>query len=341
MSDMGFDTAFSEKSVGLSEQVKKMQKNVPKKKKVLVIAGPTATGKTELSIIIGKAIGGEIISCDSMQIYRDTDIGTAKATDEERREVPHHLIDIRDIEESFNVVNFYEESMASMQEILLRERVPIVVGGAGFYIHTFLYGPPKGPPADANLRAKFEEDFEKFGAEMLYQKLKEFDPDYASSITVQDRHKIIRALEIMTLTGKKVSEIPKPSQEDLSRDLDFRCWFIHYPKEVLYNRIEERCDQMISSGLMEEVIRLRDRGLEGNAPAANSIGYRQCLRFLQTPQTEFDWQECIKDFKKASRNYAKRQFTWFRKEPLFRWLNLNECSLEHAAEIIIQDLEQN
>ncbi len=341
MSDMSFDTTAYEKPIGIFEQEKKMQKSMPKRKKVLVIAGPTATGKTELSIIIGKAIGGEIISCDSMQIYRDTDIGTAKVSQRYRKEVPHHLIDIRNIKEPFNVVNFYEESMNSLQEILLRERVPVVVGGAGFYIHTFLYGPPKGPPADANLRAKFEEDFEKFGAEMLYQKLKEFDPDYANSITIQDRHKIIRALEIITITGKKVSEIPKPSQEDLSRHLDFRCWFIHYPKEILYNRIEERCDQMLTLGLMDEVVRLRERGLEDNASAANSIGYRQCLRFLQTPQTESDWQECVKDFKRASRNYAKRQFTWFRREPLFRWLNLSECSLEHAAEIIIQDLEQN
>ncbi len=334
-------TPCSRESIRLSEKEKKQEKSPIKRKKVLVIAGPTATGKTELSLVIGKAIGGEIISCDSMQVYRGTDIGTAKATQHQRREVPHHLLDIRQIQEPFNVVNFYEESMASLQEILLRDRVPIVVGGAGFYIHTFLYGPPKGPPADVELRRKLEEDFEKFGAEMLHQKLKEFDPDYASSITIQDRHKILRALEIITITGKKVSEIPKPSQEDLSRHLDFRCWFVYYPKEILYNRIEERCDQMISSGLMEEVIHLKEKGLERNASAANSIGYRQCLRFLQTPQTQTDWQECVREFKRASRNYAKRQFTWFRREPLFRWLNLRECSLEHAAEIIIQDLEQN
>ncbi len=328
-------------SVGLSEKERKQQKAPFKRKKVLVIAGPTATGKTELSLIIGKALGGEIISCDSMQIYCDTDIGTAKVTKKQRVQVPHHLIDIRHIHEPFNVVNFYDEAKASLQEILLKGRVPIVVGGAGFYIHTFLYGPPKGPPADVDLRVKLESDFEKFGAEMLHQKLKEFDPDYANSITIQDRHKIIRALEIITITGKKVSEIPKPSQEDLERHLDFRCWFVYYPKETLYNRIEERCDQMISAGLLEEVIRLKEMGLEKNASAANSIGYRQCLKYLQTAQTHEDWQECVREFKRASRNYAKRQFTWFRREPLFRWLNLYESSLEHAAEIIIQDLEQN
>lgn len=339
---MDFNTPFSsDESVGLSEQEKRLTREPIQRKKVLVIAGPTATGKTELSMIIAKALGSEIISCDSMQLYRNTDIGTAKVTKCDRLQVPHHLIDIRDIHEPFNVVDFYNEATAALEEILLRDRVPIAVGGAGFYIHTLLYGPPKGPPADVELRTRLEEDIEKFGPEMLFQKLKECDPDYASTITIQDRHKIVRALEIIMLTGKKVSEIPKPSQEDLSRELDFRCWFIHYPKEILYPRIEERCEQMLRMGLMEEVICLREKGLENNPSAANSIGYRQCLRFLQTAQTEEDWNECVREFKRASRNYAKRQFTWFRREPLFRWLNLGECTVEHAAEIIIQDLEQN
>jgi tRNA dimethylallyltransferase len=181
----------------------------------------------------------------------------------------------------------------------------------------------------------------KFGAEMLYEKLNRLDPDYASTITVQDRQKIIRGLEIISITGKKVSEIPKPSQEDLSKELDFRCWFIYYPREVLYDRIETRCDRMIEEGLVEEVIRLREKGLEKNSSVANSIGYRQCLEYLNSPQTDRDWDHFIRSFRQSSRNYAKRQFTWFRREPLFRWLNLSECSLEHAAELIIQDLEQN
>jgi tRNA dimethylallyltransferase len=256
-------------------------------------------------------------------------------------QVPHHLIDICDIQDSFNVASFYEESMAALQEILLRERTPIVVGGAGFYIHTFLYGPPKGPPSNREIRSRLEEDLSKFGAEMLYEKLNRLDPDYASTITVQDRQKIIRGLEIISITGKKVSEIPKPSQEDLSKELDFRCWFIYYPREVLYDRIETRCDRMIEEGLVEEVIRLREKGLEKNSSVANSIGYRQCLEYLNSPQTDRDWDHFIRSFRQSSRNYAKRQFTWFRREPLFRWLNLSECSLEHAAELIIQDLEQN
>lgn len=311
-----------------------------KRKKILVIAGPTATGKTELSLRIARGMGGEVISCDSMQVYRGADIGSAKPTKVELKLIPHHLIDIRDIKEPFNVAGFYEEATSSLEEILLRKKIPIAIGGAGFYVHTFLYGPPKGPPSNLEVRARLEGDLEKFGVEMLYGKLQDLDPDYAKCITVQDRHKIIRALEIIMLTGKKVTEIPKPSQEDISREYDFRCWFIYYPKEILYPRIETRCDQMIEAGLIEEVIRLKE-GLKENSAAANAIGYRQALIYLNSVQSEEDWAQFVRTFKQASRNYAKRQFTWFRREPLFRWLDLSHTTLEHTAEIIIRDFEQN
>ena len=236
-------------------------------------------------------------------------------------------------------MNFYTEATLVLQDILLRDKVPILVGGAGFYMNAFLYGPPKGPPSDKELRAKLEEDIEKFGPELLYEKLKEFDPDYASSITIQDRHKIIRALEIISLTGKKVSEIPKPSQEDLSREFDFRCWFIYYPKPIVYERIDRRCEEMVEKGLINEVVDLQSRGLEKNRSAAHSIGYRQALEYLNSAQTDRDWDEFMTSFKRASRNYAKRQFTWFRRESMFRWLDLSQVTKEQAAEIIIQDLE--
>jgi len=338
---MNQGVVYDHRDARFPKELKELKKTPVKKKKVLVIAGPTSTGKTHLSLIISKAIAGEVISCDSMQVYQGTDIGTAKATHEEREAIPHHLIDLCKIEESFNVVNFYNEAISSLHEILLRDKTPILVGGAGFYIHAFLYGPPKGPPANPELRSRLEEDFDKFGPEMFYEKLQQLDPDYASSITVQDRHKVIRALEIISLTGRKVSEIPKPSQEDLSREIDFRCWFVYYPKPILYKRIEERCDKMIENGLVEEVIRLREEGLEGNSSAARSIGYRQCLEYLDSEKTPEDWEHFVSSFKRASRRYAKRQFTWFRKESLFRWLDLSKMTLEEAAEIMIQDFHQN
>jgi tRNA dimethylallyltransferase len=312
-----------------------------KKKKVIVIAGPTATGKTAVSLVIAKAIGGEIVSADSIQLYKGTDIGSAKATKEERKQVPHHLLDICEISDYFSVVNFFDEVKSSCQEIFNHNSVPIIVGGAGFYIHTVLYGPPKGPASDPKLRKSLEEDAEKYGTEMLYLKLKNLDPDYAETITLADKHKIIRALEIMALSGKKVTEIPKPSREDAPKDIDFRCWFLYHPKELLYKRIEERCELMVDNGLIDEVVRLKGEGLLENPSAANAIGYRQCLTFLDSKQTDADWEVFLKSFKKASRNYAKRQFTWFRKEPLFRWLDLSKFSMDRACEIIISDFENN
>jgi len=311
-----------------------------KRKKVIVIAGPTGVGKTQLSLIIAKAMGGEIISSDSMQVYRGMDIGTAKPTTQERLEVPHHLIDSRDLDEGFNVVDFYKEANQAIKEIFAKGGVPIVVGGTGFYIHSLIYGPPSGPPSSPEVRKSLEEEMNEKGSQILYDRLKSLDPDYASSITQRDRHKIVRALEIISLTNQKVSTLPKPKTENT--DLyDFRCWFIYMPTEILYPRIEMRCDKMIADGFVEEVRELEKNGLRKNSSAAHAIGYRQCLEFLNSPQSQEDWDRFVMTFKQASRRYAKRQFTWFRKEPLFRWLNVHKVSFENAIETIIQDCEQS
>jgi tRNA dimethylallyltransferase len=311
-----------------------------KKKKIIIISGPTAVGKSRLAIIIAKAIGGQIISADSMQVYRGMDIGTAKVSVAERQQVVHHLIDSRDLDESFNVVEFYTEASQALKEIFDKGAVPIVVGGTGFYLHSLIYGPPSGPSSDPALRKKLEDEMELRGAEALYDRLKNLDPCYAASITLRDRHKIIRALEIISLIGQKVSSLPTISTENT--DLyDFRCWFAYLPKEELYPRIEMRCDQMIADGFIEEVRRLEKEGLSKNPIASQAIGYRQCLKFLESPQTQEDWDHFVQTFKQASRRYAKRQFTWFRKEPLFRWLNVDKTPLDVVAEMIIQDYEQS
>ncbi len=309
-----------------------------KRKKVIVIAGPTAVGKSRLALIIARAIGGEIISADSMQVYRGMDIGTAKTPPLERGTIPHHLIDSRDLDETFNVVEYYQESCQAIKEILDKGAVPIVVGGTGFYIHSLIYGPPSGPPSDPQLRKALEQEIDSKGTQIMYDKLKQLDPDYATSITQNDRHKIVRALEIISITHQKVSQLPPVSTENA--DLyDFRCWFVHMPKEALYPRIEMRCDKMIAEGFLEEVKRLEKEGLSKNGTASQAIGYRQCLEYLQSPQGQQDWDRFVQTFKQASRRYAKRQFTWFRKEPLFRWLDIEKTSLENAAETIIQDYE--
>lgn len=305
-------------------------------KKVIVIAGPTAVGKTRLSLMLAKKLGGEIVSADSVQVYRGMDIGTAKATLQERLEVPHHLIDIRDIEEKFTVVDFFHEARLCCEGIIARDRVPIVIGGTGFYIHAFLYGAPKGPPASEEVRASLERDIDRLGIESIYERLQEIDPEYAKTITPCDKSKIIRALEIVALTGDKVSKLSWKKNR-LPVDYDFHCWFLHRPKEVLYPEIDARCEFMLNQGLIDEVKALEKCGLRNNNSVTKAIGYRQVLKFLDAGQTRDAYLDMVVEFKRASRQYAKRQFTWFRKEPLFKWLNLDVHDLEIAVDIIAQD----
>lgn len=321
------------------EAQKQLTSNFQKsRKKVIIIAGPTACGKSALAMSLAELNSGEIISADSMQVYRGMDIGTAKATKEERERVPHHLIDIRDVNESFNVVDFYYEARHCCQIAFGHENIPLVVGGSGFYLHSLIYGPPSGPPSVPELRKSLEEEAENLGSEFLYEKLKQLDPQYASTITKHDAQKIVRALEIIALTGKKVSKLSWKGRRK-PQNYDFRCWFLHRPREVLHKRIEDRCDRMILDGLLEEVKCLDKLGLRQNTSAMQAIGYRQALEFLDSKQTKEDYKKFVETFKQASRKYAKRQFTWFRQEPLFRWLDLDMHDPEVAMEMIRQDYE--
>lgn len=307
-----------------------------KPQKIILIAGPTACGKTYLSLILADLLKGEIVSADSMQVYRGMDIGTAKVSQEDQARIPHHLIDIRYIQESFNVVDFYFEARQCIDSILARGRVPIVVGGSGFYFRALLYGPPSGPPSISDVRDSLEEELGRLGNEAMYQRLKEADPAYAATITPNDRQKVIRALEIVTLTGEKVSSNQWTRATPLP-DYAYHSWFIYRPREVLYPSIDARCEQMLEAGLIDEVKRLEKQGLRMNPSASQAIGYRQCLEFLETSQSEQEYRKFVRKFKTASRHYAKRQFTWFRKEPLFHWLNVDIHDLEIAAEMIAQE----
>lgn len=302
--------------------------------KIIVIAGPTGVGKTRLAIQLAKLLGGEVVSADSMQVYRGMDIGTAKATVSEREGIVHHLVDIRDLAEAFNVVDFYHEAELAIQSILARDRVPIVVGGTGFYIHALIYGPPPGPPASQALRRRLMSYMEKFGPEPLYERLKAMDPVYAETITRGDRQKIIRGLEIILQTKKPVSALVQ--EKKVAGRHHFRCWFLFRPKEVLYQEIDMRCDRMIALGLIDEVKALREKGLENNVSARRSIGYRQCLKYLKG---ECSFEACVQDFKMQSRRLAKRQLTWFRKESLFRWIDIDALGYDKTLELILHDFE--
>ncbi|MBA3722299.1 MAG: tRNA (adenosine(37)-N6)-dimethylallyltransferase MiaA [Parachlamydiaceae bacterium] len=319
-----------------------IQKQIPSsfqrnKKRIIVISGPTCCGKSALAMQLAKAMDGEIVSADSMQVYRGMDIGTAKATKEERLLVPHHLIDIRDITESYNVVDFFYDARQTCRQILDRKNVPIVVGGSGFYLHSFLFGPPSGPPSVPELRKDLEDEIEKIGPEILYERLVKLDPQYAKTITKNDKQKIVRALEIMTLTNKKVSKLSWKGRRK-PQNYDFRCWFLHRPKDVLYDRINKRCDHMLEAGFLDEVRKL-EQGLRLNHSASQAIGYRQALDFLQTDQTEKDYKIFVDTFKQATRNYAKRQFTWFKKEPIFQWMDVDLHDHEIVFDTIKNDYE--
>jgi len=331
------DRIFEQVAISVQEQV--VEYYMQKSKKVIVLAGPTGAGKTAFSMGLAKQIGGEIISADSMQVYCGMDIGTAKATKQEREVVAHHLIDIREIDEPFNVKDFYEEAVHLCHEILSRGRTPIVVGGTGFYIHALLYGPPSGPPADPAIRALLTEEEARFGIELLYSKLSHLDPTYAATVSKNDRHKILRALEIIEISGKKVSNFSW-KKRPLLPFFDYRLWFLHRPRLELYKRLEKRCDEMLRAGLLQEVVALDRKGIRSNPTASQAIGYRQTLDFLETGKTEADYEHYVEQLKAASRHLAKRQFTWFRKEPLFRWLDLSKYSKEEALAIVIDDFER-
>lgn len=322
--------------------IEERQKTLPeierRKKRVIVLAGPTGCGKSALGLMLAQAIGGEIISADSMQVYKGMDIGTAKPSKEEQQSVPHHLIDSRSVKDLFNVVDFYYEAKHYCQQIHARNRIPIVVGGSGFYIHSLLYGPPSGPPSVPKIRSQLEGEMATLGPKVLYKRLEQLDLEYAKTLTHNDKQKIVRALEIITLTGKKVSQVPWKTKV-IPENYSFRCWFLHRPRESLYHRIEVRCDKMLDWGFLEEVKTLKKQGLEENRSTALSIGYRQGLEFLASKQTPQDYEKFVASFKQASRRLAKRQFTWFRKEPLFRWLDLDLHDPETAVDIILRDYE--
>jgi len=317
------------------------QKQIPftilnPKKRVIILAGPTGCGKSAFAMDLANQMDGEIISADAMQVYRGMDIGTAKASREDRDKIPHHLLDIRNINETFNVVDFYYEARHCCQIVNGRDSVPVVVGGSGFYLHSLLYGPPSGPPSVPELRKQLEDEMHSLGALAMYERLRQMDPQYASTITANDKQKIIRALEIMTLTGKKVSKLSWKTRIK-PQGYDFRCWFLHRPRTHLYEMIDERCDKMLKEGFLEEVVQLEKMGLRDNPTASQAIGYRQALDFLDSQRSNDDYCKFVDQFKQASRNYAKKQFTWFRREPLFRWLDLDLHDTEVAIDMIRKD----
>lgn len=291
------------------------------KEKIIVIVGPTAVGKTSLSIEIAEKFNGEVISGDSMQIYKELDIGTAKVTPEEMRKVPHHLIDIKKIEEHYSVANFQKEATQKIQEISKRGRIPIIVGGTGLYIESLLY-PVTHSKLEPNveLRQKLEEDADEMGNEKLWERLNKIDPKAAAKIHPNNVRRVIRAIEVYEETGELFSSLQNERQKKES-SYDVFMIGLNTERELLYERINHRVDEMVTEGLVEEAKDLWEK--VGPAPIVQStkgIGYKEFFAYFNK---EISLEEAIQAVKQNSRRYAKRQLTWFRNRlEDVHWLNL-------------------
>ncbi len=289
------------------------------KQKVLVIIGPTAVGKTKLSIEMAKRYKGEIISGDSMQIYRGMDIGTAKITEKEMEGIPHHLIDIKEPSETFSVAEFQLLVRAKINEIAIRGKLPIIVGGTGLYIQSVIYDYQfSDVPGDETLRFKLEERVKKIGNEALHKELLEVDPGSAAQIHPNNVRRVIRALEIFHLTGKTMQEFQSTQQPDLL--YNSALVGLTMEREKLYERINLRVDLMIADGLINEVKSLFDQGLR-DYQSIQAIGYKEIYDYLDGKVT---LDEAVEHLKQNSRRYAKRQLTWFRNKMDVQWFDMTD-----------------
>ena len=310
-----------------------------KKPRILAIVGPTASGKSALALALCKRLWGEIVSCDSMQIYRGMDIGTAKPTASERTEIPHHLIDVADPEQDFSVMDFVAAAERATADILSRGKLPVLCGGTGLYLDAFLRGEEaETPGADPALRAELAALADAHGAEHLHAMLREVDPESADTVHQNNVRRVIRALEIYRATGVPKSEWDRRSLQQPSRYDAVVLGLAYSDRELLYRRIESRVDQMIEAGLVAETRDLMQRGVfEVSRTASAAIGYKELLPYLRGEQSLND---AIAELKTATRRYAKRQMTWFMAKPYVQWIEANDGnSLRKSEEIVNKSLE--
>ena len=278
--------------------------------KIAAITGPTASGKTALAIELAKRLDGEIISCDSMQIYRGMDVGTAKPTKEELKAVPHHLIDILPADAPYSCSDYVKDAEKAIQDIVSRGKLPIFCGGTGLYLDRLLKGGNEDEAAcDEGVREELKKYHAENGTDALYERLSALDPEAAASIHKNNVKRVMRAIEICLVTGQKKSDIDKRNSE-ITDKYDHRVITLAFNnRELLYSRIDRRVDIMVEQGLIEETKRLMADGVfERSVTAAQAIGYKELFPYLRG---EDSLENCIDELKRASRRYAKRQITWF------------------------------
>lgn len=284
---------------------------------LVILTGPTAVGKSELSLSLAKAIDGEIISADSMQVYRGMDVGSAKLMPSEQQGVPHHLLDILDPEEEFNVVLFQRLAAQAVRDICQRGHIPIVTGGTGFYIQALLYDIDfTENDEDTSFRSGLEDLAAKEGADVLYQRLLAVDPKACETIHKNNVKRVIRALEFYEKTGQRISE-HNESQRQNQSPYRFAYFVLNDERSALYSRIDRRVDQMLESGLEAEVRRLAAQGCTKDLVSMQGLGYKEMLAYLNG---ELSLEEAVYIIKRDTRHFAKRQLTWFRRERDVIWL---------------------
>lgn len=298
-------------------------KNNAVKKPLIILTGPTAAGKTNLSIQLAKAVGGEIISADSMQVYKHMDIGSAKITQQEMQGVPHHMIDILVPTEDFNVVIFQQYAKKYMEEIYDRGHIPILVGGTGFYIQSVLYDIDfTENDEDTAYRIGLEQEAETHGNLYLYEKLKAVDAKAAAQIHPNNIKRVIRALEFYEQTGTCISE-HNEAERAKTAAYNARYFVLTDNRDTLYARIDNRVDNMLASGLVAEVQSLLSMGCERASTAMQGLGYKEIIDYLQG---NISLERAVYLIKRDTRHFAKRQLTWFRREKEVIWLNKEEFS---------------
>lgn len=304
-------------------------------KKLFILGGPTAVGKTSISVKLAKELRGEIISADSMQIYKYMDVGSAKISKEEMEGIPHHLVDIVSPEEEFSVIDFKERASAAIEDISLRGCLPMVVGGTGFYINSLIFN-------YSYTSAEKDEDYRKYlenlaareGNTYVHEMLKNIDSESYERLYPNDLKRVIRALEVYKLTGQTISEYTA-CDDIYNIPYDINYFVLTMDREKLYDKINKRVDIMLENGLIEEVIKLKEMGYNANMQSMKGIGYKEILYYLEG---EISLERAVELIKQGSRNYAKRQLTWFKKDSRVKWVNKDEFKNE---EEIINYIKSN
>lgn len=303
------------------------------KPKVIVLCGPTASGKTSLSIELAKRINGEIISCDSMQIYKDMDIGTAKPTEQEKQGIKHYLLDFLSPEVRYSVADYKKDAEKAIEEILKKRKVPIIVGGTGLYINSLIYNIEyKDSKIDIDYRNKLEKMVVEKGLENLYEMAQKIDPEAMKNISHNDKKRIMRVLEIYNETGKTKTELEIESRKNEPK-YNYIVFALDMDRDKLYERINKRVDIMLKNGLIHEVEKLINT-YKIMPTAMQGLGYKEVVEYLKGNCTE---EEMVEKIKMETRRYAKRQLTWFRKNKQTIWLDA-EDTIQKNINIILKDI---